>query len=76
MKFYITTANLREYVLDLPVTDEISWQDFVKLQQVQDLCDTVIDITPEHMLLEQIQDSEPAEADLQDIDLNTPLAEL
>jgi len=38
-----------EHTLDLPVNEEISWQDFVQLSPVRQLPGQVIDITPDGM---------------------------
>jgi hypothetical protein len=41
MKYHLTLINdhgfFSEHTLDLPVTDDITWQDFVKLSRVKDL---------------------------------------
>lgn len=58
MKYTLTLVNdmgiFREETLDLPVSDDISWQDFVQLTLVKNLLLSapsmqLIDITPEGM---------------------------
>lgn len=58
MKFYVTDALFQQHLLELPVTDDITWNDFVNLQQVKSLPQPITDITPETLLKEKVSSDE------------------
>ena len=58
MKFHITLINdqgiMSEHSLDLPITDDATWAEFIKLEAVKDLLlmnptMTILDVTPDGM---------------------------
>ncbi len=48
MRYHVTVTGGTRTTLDLPVNDDISWQDFVNLTQVKRL-GSVVDVTPDGM---------------------------
>ena len=54
MKFIITLSDATEHTLHLPVLDSITWDEFMRLELVQDLLLlnptlSIIDVSPEGM---------------------------
>ena len=66
MKFWITINDDQTHLLDLPVTDELSWEDFVNLKQVRALGLPVTDVTPETVLTKRIEQLQPEDIDLEE----------
>jgi hypothetical protein len=49
MKYFITVSTGQTHLLDLPVNDSISWEEFENIPQVKALNCAIIDITPDGM---------------------------
>lgn len=64
MKFYVTINDGQTHELDLPVSDELTWDAFVNLKQVKALGLPVTDITPETVLTKQVEQETPEDIDL------------